>query len=70
MAASSTPSWPRILGRLTDGQNLVRGQAAWAMDQIMTGNARPAQIAAFAVWVNVCGLANKSFCAVVAPLSI
>jgi anthranilate phosphoribosyltransferase len=34
---------------LTDGQHLARGHAAWAMDQIMTGNARPAQIAAFAV---------------------
>jgi anthranilate phosphoribosyltransferase len=34
---------------LTDGKHLARGQAAWAMDQIMTGNARPAQIAAFAV---------------------
>jgi anthranilate phosphoribosyltransferase len=34
---------------LTAGQNLARGQAAWAMDQIMSGNARPTQIAAFAV---------------------
>jgi anthranilate phosphoribosyltransferase len=34
---------------LTDGQNLARGQAAWAMDQIMTGHASPAQIAAFGV---------------------
>ena len=42
-------SWPQVLGRLTDGQDLARGQAAWAMDQIMTGNARPTQIAAFAV---------------------
>ena len=42
-------SWPQVLGRLTDGQDLARGQAAWAMDQIMTGSARPAQIAAFAV---------------------
>lgn len=48
-AAGAAPTWPQLLGRLTDGQNLARGQAAWAMDQIMTGNARPAQIAAFAV---------------------
>ncbi|NLP98390.1 anthranilate phosphoribosyltransferase, partial [Mycobacterium tuberculosis] len=47
--AASVPSWPQILGRLTDNRDLARGQAAWAMDQIMTGNARPAQIAAFAV---------------------
>ncbi len=48
-AAGSAPSWPQVLARLTSGQELARGQAAWAMDQIMTGNARPAQIAAFAV---------------------
>ncbi|QNI12480.1 anthranilate phosphoribosyltransferase [Mycobacterium kubicae] len=42
-------SWPQLLGRLTDGQHLRRGQAAWAMDQIMTGHAQPSQIAAFAV---------------------
>ncbi|MBX9638777.1 MAG: anthranilate phosphoribosyltransferase, partial [Mycobacteriaceae bacterium] len=39
-------SWPRVLGRLTDRQGLLRRQAAWAMDQIMTGTAQPAQIAA------------------------
>ncbi|WP_242670020.1 anthranilate phosphoribosyltransferase [Mycobacterium decipiens] len=47
--AVSAPSWPQILGRLTDRRDLVQGQAAWAMDQIMTGNVRPALIAAFAV---------------------
>jgi anthranilate phosphoribosyltransferase len=38
-----------ILGRLTVGQSLLPGQTAWAMDQIMTGTATPAQIAAFGV---------------------
>ncbi len=38
-----------MLGRLTGGRELARGQAAWAMDQVMTGAAQPAQIAAFAV---------------------
>ncbi|BCO35589.1 anthranilate phosphoribosyltransferase [Mycobacterium heckeshornense] len=42
-------SWPQVLGRLTAGRELARGQAAWAMDQIMTGAATPAQIAAFGV---------------------
>jgi anthranilate phosphoribosyltransferase len=46
-------SWPQVLGRLTAGQELERGQAAWAMDQIMAGNATPAQIAAFAVAMKV-----------------
>jgi anthranilate phosphoribosyltransferase len=34
---------------LTTGQSLPTGHAAWAMDQIMTGAATPAQIAGFAV---------------------
>lgn len=42
-------SWPKVLGALADKQELAPGQAAWAMDQIMTGAATPAQIAAFAV---------------------
>jgi anthranilate phosphoribosyltransferase len=43
------PSWAMILGLLTTQQPLRAGQAAWAMDQIMTGAATPAQIAAFGV---------------------
>ncbi|HWF27046.1 MAG TPA: anthranilate phosphoribosyltransferase [Mycobacterium sp.] len=54
-AAGSAPSWPQVLACLTDGRELARGQAAWAMDQIMTGNARPAQIAAFAVAMKMKG---------------
>lgn len=42
-------SWPRILADLTAGRHLARGQAGWAMEQVMTGAATPAQIAAFAV---------------------
>ncbi|MCW2659898.1 MAG: trpD [Mycobacterium sp.] len=42
-------SWSQVLGSLTGGQELARGQAGWAMDQIMSGDASPAQIAAFAV---------------------
>ncbi|HPX36229.1 MAG TPA: anthranilate phosphoribosyltransferase [Mycobacterium sp.] len=42
-------SWPQVLGRLTEGVELAPGEAAWAMDQIMSGEATPAQIAAFGV---------------------
>ncbi|ORB48093.1 anthranilate phosphoribosyltransferase [Mycobacteroides saopaulense] len=42
-------SWPQVLGELTNRRDLAAGQAAWAMDQIMTGTATPAQIAAFGV---------------------
>jgi anthranilate phosphoribosyltransferase len=48
-SSHSEPSWPLILGRLTTQKALEAGQAAWAMDQIMTGVATPAQIAAFGV---------------------
>ena len=47
--AGPASSWPQVLGRLTAGQELAPGQAGWAMDQIMAGNARPSQIAAFGV---------------------
>ena len=49
MTPDDSLTWPKILGRLTTGQTLLTGQAAWAMDQIMTGAATPAQIAGFAV---------------------
>ncbi|MCV7433053.1 anthranilate phosphoribosyltransferase [Mycolicibacterium bacteremicum] len=48
-SASENPTWPQILGRLTTYQDLLRNQAAWAMDQIMTGSATAAQISGFAV---------------------
>ncbi|AQZ68760.1 Anthranilate phosphoribosyltransferase [[Actinomadura] parvosata subsp. kistnae] len=44
-----TTTWPRILTTLLDGASLTSAQAAWAMDQIMSGLATDAQIAAFAV---------------------
>lgn len=50
-----SPSWPQVLGCLTGGRNLTRRQAAWAMDQIMAGQARPVQIAAFAVALTMKG---------------
>ncbi|GAA1678772.1 anthranilate phosphoribosyltransferase [Mycolicibacterium murale] len=46
-------TWPLILARLTDSQPLATGQAAWAMEQIMTGAATPAQIAAFGVAMKI-----------------
>ncbi|MGZ5392700.1 MAG: anthranilate phosphoribosyltransferase [Mycobacterium sp.] len=49
VTSGDSPTWPQVLGRLTTGQALAPGQAGWAMDQIMTGTATPAQIAAFGV---------------------
>jgi anthranilate phosphoribosyltransferase len=42
-------TWPRVLTLLTAGRDLPRGQAGWAMEQIVTGSATPAQTSAFAV---------------------
>ena len=40
-------SWPTILTSLLAGEDLGRGEASWAMAQIMSGEATPAQIGAF-----------------------
>lgn len=43
----STPTWPVLLTRLTGRDDLESAEAAWAMSEIMSGEATPAQIAAF-----------------------
>jgi anthranilate phosphoribosyltransferase len=40
-------SWPEILGKLLAKQALTRGEADWAMTQIMAGDASDAQVGAF-----------------------
>lgn len=46
---SAPHSWPEVLTTLVAGQSLSAHQAAWAMGEILSGEATPAQIAAFAV---------------------
>ena len=46
---TSELSWPLILGRLLEKSNLDRAAAAWAMDQIMAGEAEESQIGAFMI---------------------
>lgn len=46
---AGTPTWPSLLGRLLRGEDLAGPEAAWAMDRMMSGEASPAQVAAFAV---------------------
>jgi len=43
------PSWPTVLSALLRGDALSADDAAWAMDEIMNGEATPSQIAGFAV---------------------
>jgi len=42
-------SWPDVLAALVARQDLDSDSTSWAMDEILSGNATPAQIAGFAV---------------------
>jgi anthranilate phosphoribosyltransferase len=42
-------TWPDVLSALVSGQDLDSDSTAWAMEEILSGNATPAQIAGFAV---------------------
>ena len=45
----SSHSWPEVLSALVARQDLSTDQATWAMGEILSGEATPAQIAGFAV---------------------
>ncbi len=47
--SSGSNSWPEVLSLLIGGHDLDREQAAWAMRQVLSGEASSAQIAGFAV---------------------
>lgn len=42
-------TWPYLLAALLRGESLAADDTAWAMSQVMTGEATPAQVAGFAV---------------------
>lgn len=46
---SSTHAWPEVLTCLIQGEDLTPDATAWAMGEILEGNATPSQIAAFSV---------------------
>lgn len=46
---AGTRSWPALLTRLIAGVDLGPEDAGWAMDQVMSGAATPAQVAGFVV---------------------
>jgi anthranilate phosphoribosyltransferase len=52
---NGTHTWSEILGTLFSGISLDRGQAAWAMERIMTGEATPSQLGAFLAGLRVKG---------------
>ena len=45
--AGNVMTWPTIFTALLAGQDLGTTESAWAMDQIMSGEASPAQVAGF-----------------------
>jgi anthranilate phosphoribosyltransferase len=47
--AAASPTWPSLLNRLTRGEDLAAADTRWAMRQVMTGEATPAQVAGFVV---------------------
>ncbi|TAM89210.1 MAG: anthranilate phosphoribosyltransferase [Jatrophihabitans sp.] len=54
-AGAAQRAWPQLLTALLAGQSLSSADTAWAMDEIMAGNAAPSQIAAFAVLLRAKG---------------
>lgn len=49
MTSTSEQSWPALLTTLLTGGSLERADTAWAMREIMTGDATPAQTAGFVI---------------------
>jgi anthranilate phosphoribosyltransferase len=47
--AASGPGWPALLTRLLRGEELAAADTRWAMEQVMQGEASPAQVAGFVV---------------------
>ncbi len=52
---SDDRTWPSILGRLVEGRDLSISDAEWAMQQVMAGEATPAQLAGLLVALRVKG---------------
>jgi anthranilate phosphoribosyltransferase len=55
MAEHTQHSWPAVLAALMRGEAIDSAAAAWAMDEIMAGEATPAQLAAFVVLLRAKG---------------
>lgn len=67
-AAAPSPTWPGLLNRLLAGQDLPADDTAWAMREVMTGEATPAQIAGFAVALRAKGASAQEVAGLAAEM--
>jgi anthranilate phosphoribosyltransferase len=49
ITAVDGPTWPKLTGALIAGEDLDRASSSWAMNEVMSGNASPVQLAGFLV---------------------
>ncbi|MGY1778168.1 anthranilate phosphoribosyltransferase [Geodermatophilus sp. SYSU D00804] len=70
MSAGTTagPTWPGLLTRLLAGQDLTAADTAWAMREVMSGEATPAQVAGFAVALRAKGEAPEEVAGLAATM--
>ncbi|WP_125777354.1 anthranilate phosphoribosyltransferase [Antribacter gilvus] len=47
MTTATAPTWPGLLSDLIAGTDLTTEQAAWAMDEVMSGDVSPVRLAGF-----------------------
>lgn len=61
--SENTPSWPRITQSLVRGEDLPSRTAAWAMDEVMSGQATAVQLAGFLVALQAKGVTSAELAA-------
>jgi anthranilate phosphoribosyltransferase len=62
------PTWPGLLSRIADAEALQPEEAAWAMRQIMSGEASDVHIASFAVALRVKGETSNEITGLVSAM--
>jgi len=67
-APAPASSWAEVLGALVSGSDLGEAQASWAMGEILSGQATPAQIAGFAVALRAKGETVEEMSGLVAAM--
>lgn len=67
-APASGRSWPALLRTLSAGQDIEAPDAAWAMDEMMSGSATDAQLAAFVVLLRAKGETPRELAGLVSTM--